>query len=204
MANTKRYYKVGETVFVKENRDFGVIKGLNINPSEEIYKATIEVNGEKKEVYLWEIDKDKRKNRKDRKIVDRGLNKGYFDVRAFQTAFSHPVADYPTFMPKDRLDIRMSFIQEELQELLDAETVVDQADAIIDALYFLFGNLVEMGVRPDKLWDIVQEANMAKLFPDGKPRYREGDGKVIKPDGWEKPEPKLAEEIQRQIDLQNK
>jgi predicted HAD superfamily Cof-like phosphohydrolase len=39
---------------------------------------------------------------------------------------------------------------------------------------------------------------MAKLFPDGKPRYRESDGKIIKPDGWVAPEPKLKSEIERQ------
>jgi len=40
---------------------------------------------------------------------------------------------------------------------------------------------------------------MAKLWPDGRPRYREGDGKVIKPQGWEDPAEKLAAEIRRQV-----
>ena len=39
--------------------------------------------------------------------------------------------------------------------------------------------------------DIVQRANMAKLWPDGKPHYNPKDGKVIKPAGWEDPEPKI-------------
>ena len=55
-----------------------------------------------------------------------------------------------------------------------------------------------MGVRPDKGFEIVNNANMAKLFPDGKPRFREGDGKILKPEGWQAPEPQLRAEIERQ------
>ena len=32
---------------------------------------------------------------------------------------------------------------------------------------------------------------MAKLWPDGKPHYNPKDGKVIKPEGWEDPAPKI-------------
>lgn len=84
----------------------------------------------------------------------------------------------------------------------DLEKVIGQADAIIDAFYFLAGNLVEMGVQPQTLFDIVQAANMAKLWPDGKPHYRESDGKIMKPEGWAPPEAKLALEVQRQINEQ--
>jgi predicted HAD superfamily Cof-like phosphohydrolase len=77
--------------------------------------------------------------------------------------------------------------------------LVAQMDALTDATYFILGSEVEAGVDPQPLLDIVQEANMAKLFPDGKPRYDRANGnKIIKPDGWEAPEPKLAAEIQRQ------
>ena len=54
-----------------------------------------------------------------------------------------------------------------------------------------------MGVNPDKLFDIVQEANMSKLWADGKARYRE-DGKIVKPETWVDPEPKIRAEIDRQ------
>jgi predicted HAD superfamily Cof-like phosphohydrolase len=55
-----------------------------------------------------------------------------------------------------------------------------------------------MGVRPEELFRIVHEANMSKLWEDGKPRYRESDGKVIKPPTWQAPEPLLSKEIARQ------
>jgi dUTP pyrophosphatase len=64
----KRYYKVGEKVFVKELKAIGEIKELNIQPKQNIYKATVEVSkvdGDatiitKREYDLWEIDKNKR------------------------------------------------------------------------------------------------------------------------------------------------
>jgi dUTP pyrophosphatase len=64
----KRYYKVGEQVFVKELKAIGEIKSLNIQPKQNIYKATVEVvkvDGDttiiaSREYDLWEIDKNKR------------------------------------------------------------------------------------------------------------------------------------------------
>jgi predicted HAD superfamily Cof-like phosphohydrolase len=78
------------------------------------------------------------------------------------------------------------------------DVLVAQADALTDVNYFVQGSFVLLGVDPQPLFDIVQDANMAKLFPDGKPRYRESDGKIIKPDGWQPPEDKLKLEIERQ------
>jgi predicted HAD superfamily Cof-like phosphohydrolase len=81
------------------------------------------------------------------------------------------------------------------------DVLVAQADALTDINYFTQGSFVIMGVDPQPLFDIVQNANMAKLFPDGKPRYRKEDGKIIKPDGWIPPEPQLKAEIQRQMKI---
>lgn len=119
-------------------------------------------------------------------------------VKKFHEAFGHPVSESPKALPIERRKNRADWIEEEVREFVVAEDKVDQADALIDAMYFCLGTLVEMGIKPDGLFEIVQEANMSKLFPDGKPRYREGDGKVLKPEGWEPPEPKLKEEVERQ------
>jgi predicted HAD superfamily Cof-like phosphohydrolase len=81
----------------------------------------------------------------------------------------------------------------------DLDIIIGQSDALIDAFYFLAGTLVETGVKPQALFDIVQAANMAKLGPDGKPIIRPEDGKIMKPEGWEPPEAKLEAEIKRQI-----
>ena len=86
---------------------------------------------------------------------------------------------------------------EELEEFQRADTVLDQADAMIDLLYFALGTLVEMGVHPSRLFDIVHDANMNKTWPDGKVHYS-NDGKVIKHDSWINPERELQQEINRQ------
>ena len=127
------------------------------------------------------------------------LDHAWSDVRAFHLAFGAPAPVAPAELPQDRVMGRASWIEEEAQELRAATTVEEQADAFIDVIYFALGGLVEMGIAPGRLWEIVQGANMAKLWPDGRPRYRESDGKVIKPAGWEDPAEKLAAEIQRQI-----
>lgn len=130
---------------------------------------------------------------------ERGLNKAYEQVRAFHIAFGHPVAKAPAPMEQRRRKERAGWIEEEMVEFIKADTLVDQCDAITDLMYFAIGTMVELGVSPDKLFDIVQNANMGKLFPDGKPRYRPADGKILKPVGWIAPEPLLEEEINRQI-----
>lgn len=127
-----------------------------------------------------------------------GLNKLYEDVKTFHLAFEHPAPDKPQLQPLDRADKRGGWINDEVQELRDARTPVDQADAYIDIIYFAVGGLVELGIEPGPLWDIVQNANMAKIWPDGKPHFHP-DGKVMKPEGWEAPEPQLIKEVLRQM-----
>ena len=119
-------------------------------------------------------------------------------VRKFHIAFNHPVADSPVNLSDERAIKRSGWMLEELTEFTTAETVVDRADAMIDLIYFALGTLVEMVVKPGKLFEIVQAANMAKLHADGKPRYR-ADNKIIKPEGWAAPEPQIQAEIERQI-----
>lgn len=114
-------------------------------------------------------------------------------VKDFHVAFGHGVGDRQQKLSLSDKSIRAGFMQEELDEFMEATTLVDQVDALVDLLYFAFGTLVQMGVDPEEAFNIVHSANMTKLWPDGKPRYRESDGKVIKPDGWVAPEAKLAE-----------
>jgi dUTP pyrophosphatase len=61
----KRYYAVGEKVYVKPAKSYGIIKELIINPVENVYRAIVELNGKKYNVYdLWDIDKDKSETKK--------------------------------------------------------------------------------------------------------------------------------------------
>ncbi|VNK34945.1 cof family protein [Streptococcus pneumoniae] len=52
------------------------------------------------------------------------------------------------------------------------------------------------------LIDIVHQANMGKIFPDGKAHFDPVTHKILKPDNWEEkyaPEPAIKKELQRQL-----
>ena len=83
-----------------------------------------------------------------------------------------------------------------------ADTLVDEADALLDLLYFTYGSLVLMGVDPYDLFNTVHKANMGKIFPDGKAHFDPVTHKILKPDNWETdfaPEGKMKQELDRQI-----
>lgn len=81
------------------------------------------------------------------------------------------------------------------------DPMVGQVDALTDLLYFTYGSFVLMGVDPKPVFDTVHEANMGKIFPDGKAHFDPITHKILKPDDWEKrfaPEPAIKREIDRQ------
>ena len=133
-----------------------------------------------------------------------GLDDAWEQVLEFHRAFDVPAANHPCSIAKERAATRCGWMQDEIAEFLDAserDDLIEQADAMIDLIYFALGTLVEMGIRPQTIMDIVHNANMSKLWPDGKPRFRNGDNKVIKPDGWEAPNDSIKAELDRQIEI---
>ncbi|SNW62448.1 Phosphoribosyl-ATP pyrophosphohydrolase [Orpheovirus IHUMI-LCC2] len=79
---------------------------------------------------------------------------------------------------------------------LESELISEQADAMVDAWYYMLNAAAKKGMNLDRIFDVVHDANMSKRFSDGTFHRRE-DGKVIKPDGWK--EPDTHGEIQRQL-----
>ena len=117
-------------------------------------------------------------------------------VREFHSCFKHPIAKAPKMLEKIRVINRGKWMQEELNEFYEAKDMYEQADAMIDLIYFVIGTLVEMGMPPDELFAIVHEANMAKLWEDGTPHYNI-EGKTIKPPNWIDPEQKFIQAIKK-------
>lgn len=106
---------------------------------------------------------------------------------------------------KDSVNYLKETLDKEAESILaskkEVEPLVDEVDALIDLLYFTYGSFVMMGVDPMPIFDIVHQANMGKLFPDGKPRYHEVTGKVLKPENWARdyaPEERIEKELERQ------
>lgn len=88
-------------------------------------------------------------------------------VEEFHKTFDQPVLDLPTIPNKDRCELRIKLIQEELNELKEAienNDIVEVADALCDIQYVLSGTILEFGLK-DKLEDLfneVQRSNMSK------------------------------------------
>ncbi|PZO96721.1 HAD-IIB family hydrolase [Streptococcus halichoeri] len=80
--------------------------------------------------------------------------------------------------------------------------MVGQVDALVDLLYFTYGSFVLMGVDPQPIFETVHEANMGKLFPDGKAHYDPVTHKILKPDYWQEryaPEAAIKKELDKQL-----
>jgi len=88
-------------------------------------------------------------------------------VAAFHDTFNLPVLDQPVIPAKDRCDLRVNLIEEELRELkeaIEANDLVEVADALCDIQYVLSGAILEfgMGAKFKSLFDEVQRSNMSK------------------------------------------
>lgn len=84
------------------------------------------------------------------------------------------------------------------------ETLLHQTDALNDINYINYGSIVETGVNPKGVFEIIQKANMGKLDENGEAILDPATNKIMKPDGWEekhKPEPLIAMEIERQREV---
>ena len=87
-------------------------------------------------------------------------------------------------------ELRISLINEELEELkkaIEDNDILEVADALTDILYVTYGAGHAFGIDLDKCFNEVQESNMSKLGPDGKPIYNES-GKVMKGPNYFKPD----------------
>ena len=121
-------------------------------------------------------------------------------VADFHRTFKHPILDSPQIPSKDRCDLRVSLIAEELEELKEAiaeNDMVEIADAFCDIQYVLAGAVLEFGLGEQfaDLFNEVQRSNMSKacnsveeaeatinhyLEKDGTEAYfKEEDGKFL-------------------------
>lgn len=86
------------------------------------------------------------------------------------------------------LEFRINFLQEELDELKNAQGPEDVVDALIDLCVVAIGTLDAYNVDAYKAWNEVLEANMNKEVgvKEGRPNPL-GLPDLIKPPGWTAP-----------------
>ena len=88
----------------------------------------------------------------------------------------------------EQYKLYLDLIDEEVQELKDSTTPVDDLDALIDILVVTIGAIHSMGADAEGAWREVMATNFAKIDRvTGRVRKRE-DGKVLKPIGWTAPD----------------
>ena len=111
-------------------------------------------------------------------------------VGLFMKTFGQEVKNKPGFSSEKINNLRISLINEELEELKQAmknNDLKEVVDALTDILYVAYGAGHAFGVNLDKCFDEVQKSNMSKLGEDGKPIYNEA-GKVMKGPSYFKPD----------------
>ena len=111
-------------------------------------------------------------------------------VGLFMKTFGQEVKNKPGLSTDKINNLRISLINEELEELKQAmknKDLKETVDALTDILYVTYGAGHAFGVNLDKCFDEVQKSNMSKLGQDGKPIYNEA-GKVMKGPSYFKPD----------------
>lgn len=109
----------------------------------------------------------------------------------FHEKFGVPINDKPTIPEDSRILLRHNLLMEENSETFIAANCKDKVevlDGIIDSLYVLLGTALEYGMQDVLVdaFDEVHKSNMSKLNKDGTVK-RNSNGKVIKGDGYKKP-----------------
>ena len=88
-------------------------------------------------------------------------------VAEFHRTFNAPILDRPQIPSKERCELRVALLQEELDELKTAindKDITEVADALCDLQYVLSGAVLEFGLGDKfvELFNEVQRSNMSK------------------------------------------
>ena len=88
-------------------------------------------------------------------------------VSEFHKTFNAPILESPQIPSKERCELRVALLQEQLNELKQAiedNDLVEIADALADLQYVLSGAILEFGLKEkfNTLFDEVQRSNMSK------------------------------------------
>ncbi len=114
------------------------------------------------------------------------------DIAEFHNKFEIPRPATPQLLPIDDMGFRISFLFEEMQELVDAfeqDNLEEQFDALIDLTYVALGTAWMMGLPFAEGWARVHEANMKKVKVKSASDSKRGSKHdVKKPEGWKAPD----------------
>lgn len=104
-------------------------------------------------------------------------------VREFMDGFGQEAKTKPEFPDSKTVDLRISLIEEEVKEFIDAvykeKDILNIAKELTDILYVVYGAGHAFGIDLDWCFAEVHKSNMTKFGPDGKV-IRNENGKIMK------------------------
>ncbi len=132
------------------------------------------------------------------------------DVREFHEACETVDPEEPTWPSYEKRSLRYNLLAEEFNELFtevlpedclfswevlpyikgSQEHLAALAKEIVDVIYVAIGTAISCGIPLDKVWAEVHASNMAKVDPATGMVRRRDDGKILKPEGWQRPDVK--------------
>lgn len=155
-------------------------------------------------------------------MYERPTEKTNFDdIGEFHKKFDLPSVTHdgisPREVPNDLLQFRISFLMEELRELLEAcggrmvqepifvlpeDNKIDYVqafDALLDLVVVAMGTAHLFGFPWQAGWNMVQMANMSKVRAkeDGSDSKRGSGWDIVKPEGWQPPDGMIADLLQK-------
>lgn len=122
-------------------------------------------------------------------------------IYEFNTQLLGVKTGQPRLLEKAELDWLIVALNEEIQELVEADekrSLVDCVDSVLDLAYFAVGACVRMGLTQDQIegcFNAIHTANMRKK--QGVKESRPQDGSIadaVKPSDWVAPE-KVMERV---------
>jgi predicted HAD superfamily Cof-like phosphohydrolase len=111
----------------------------------------------------------------------------YYLVKEFHETYGQPIRTVPQLHIPEKL-MRLGLVAEEAEEYaeaVEADDLVEIADALADIVYVAYGAAISHGIDLDEILKEVQRSNLSKL-EDGKVLRRE-DGKILKGSKFSEP-----------------
>ncbi len=99
-------------------------------------------------------------------------------VKEFHIKMGQPVLDTPQFPDRNRVNLRMTLVTEEQDELWDAlhsgDNLAEIAGELADVVYVVYGTALEYGIPLDKVLEEKHRSNMTKTPTESKAIKGEG------------------------------
>jgi predicted HAD superfamily Cof-like phosphohydrolase len=115
------------------------------------------------------------------------MSKVFTDVAVFMAAAGQTITENN----EQQASLYRRLIEEEVDEFWQAEALsddVEEIDACFDMMWVIVGYMRSRGWDCEGIWEEGAKSNLAKIDPTTGTVIKRADGKVLKPDGWKKPD----------------